>query len=83
MHDRGQDLGGSIDMVDHNQVIETLVQAIESIPEKRDNRHSDKDPVLEPHYKLVSVIHKLVRSGKLMVRCDPNISSFAAYHCED
>ncbi len=41
--------------------IDAIVQAIRCLPEKRDSRHSDKDPILEPHYKLVSMVHKLVR----------------------
>ncbi|KAL8668831.1 MAG: hypothetical protein Q9168_006553 [Polycauliona sp. 1 TL-2023] len=39
--------------------------AIETLPDRRDNKHSGKEPVLEPHYKLASVVHKLVFSGKL------------------
>ncbi|KAL8733240.1 MAG: hypothetical protein Q9166_002257 [cf. Caloplaca sp. 2 TL-2023] len=39
--------------------------AIEALPERRDNKHSEKEPVLEPHYKLASVVHKLVSTEKL------------------
>ncbi|KAI9704252.1 MAG: Histone transcription regulator 3 [Candelina mexicana] len=45
-----------------HEVIDAFVQAIENIPSKRDSR---QDPVLEPHYKLVSTVHKLVHSKEL------------------
>ncbi|KAI9724346.1 MAG: hypothetical protein M1812_000414 [Candelaria pacifica] len=48
--------------VDAHEVIDAFVQALETIPSKRDSR---QDPVLEPHYKLVSIVHKLVRRKEL------------------
>ncbi len=45
-------------------VIDAFTRAIETLPEKKDGR---RDPILEPHYKLASVIHKLVQRGKLRV----------------
>ncbi|KAL8696310.1 MAG: hypothetical protein Q9224_002861, partial [Gallowayella concinna] len=45
--------------------LEAFKMAIESLPERRDNKHSEKDPILEPHYKLASVVHKLVSSESL------------------
>lgn len=39
------------------KVVETVVNAIESLPEKRER---GREPILEPHYKLVSVTHKLL-----------------------
>lgn len=53
---------------DYNEVLEAFVKAIEFVPSKKDNRHPDKDPILEPHYKLVSVIHKLVQQREMTVR---------------
>ncbi len=50
--------------VDISDITEAFVQAIETIPSKRDTR---QDPVLEPHYKLVSTVHKLVRRKELTV----------------
>ena len=44
-----------------------FTSAIEHVPGKRDSRHPDRDPMLEPHYKLVSVVHKLVQRRKVMV----------------
>ena len=45
---------GSLEML-----LDVLKKAIQCVPNKRD-RHSDKDPILEPHYKIVSVVYKLV-----------------------
>ena len=45
----------------YKDVLDAFTKAIECVPEKRDNRHPDKDPILEPHYKLVSIVHKLVQ----------------------
>ncbi|KAF2712426.1 transcriptional corepressor of histone-like protein genes [Pleomassaria siparia CBS 279.74] len=38
------------------QVVDAFTSAIENLPEKRER---GRDPVLEPHYKLVSIVHKL------------------------
>ena len=48
-------------------VIDAFVRAIKSCPDKRDSRHPDKDLILEPHYKLVSVVHKLRISRRISV----------------
>ncbi|KAE9376333.1 hypothetical protein N431DRAFT_180202 [Stipitochalara longipes BDJ] len=42
-----------------DDIIHAFVNAIKTVPKPKDNR---QDPILEPHYKLVSVIHKLVMS---------------------
>ncbi|KAF2097913.1 hypothetical protein NA57DRAFT_24522, partial [Rhizodiscina lignyota] len=39
------------------EVLDAFTSAIETLPQKRDSR---KEPILEPHYKLVSITHKLV-----------------------
>ena len=41
------------------QVLRCFIKAIELLPEKKDSRDK-REPSLEPHYKLVSVIHKLI-----------------------
>ena len=51
--------------VDCLQPLDAFIRAIECAPEKRDSRHPDRDPILEPHYKLVSIVHKLVHGGHL------------------
>ncbi|KAF2445027.1 hypothetical protein P171DRAFT_387720 [Karstenula rhodostoma CBS 690.94] len=40
------------------EVIKAIVNAINTLPEKKER---GREPVLEPHYKLVSVTHKLVQ----------------------
>ena len=62
----------------YQSIIISLTRAIESLPDKRDGRHSEKDPVLEPHYKLLSIVHKLVhrnhisaREGCLLLKATP------------
>ncbi|KFY69107.1 hypothetical protein V496_00486 [Pseudogymnoascus sp. VKM F-4515 (FW-2607)] len=39
-------------------LVQVLERAIETVPKPRDSR---SDPTLEPHYKIVSVMHKLVQ----------------------
>ncbi|EEH04114.1 conserved hypothetical protein [Histoplasma capsulatum G186AR] len=48
--------------VEFDDVLDSLVDAIEALPSKRDSR---SDPILEPHFKLVSIVHKLVQRGIL------------------
>jgi hypothetical protein len=43
-------------------VINAFVKAIETVPKPKDSR---SEPILEPHYKLMSVAHKLVIHGDL------------------
>ncbi|KAI4255785.1 MAG: hypothetical protein L6R42_006559, partial [Xanthoria sp. 1 TBL-2021] len=45
--------------------------AIESLPERRDNKHPEKEPVLEPHYKLASVVHKLAETACQILNITP------------
>ena len=47
--------------VSYKLPIDAFLKAIENVPEKRDNRHPDKEPILEPHYKIVTIAYKLVR----------------------
>lgn len=50
--------------IEVDDILESLDSAIEYLPKKKDNRF---DPILEPHLKLVSIVHKLVRRGDLDV----------------
>ena len=45
-----------------DELLEVLIETVENLPQRKDNR---VDPILEPHFKLVSIVHKLVRSGLL------------------
>ena len=47
--------------------LNAFIRAIEIVPERRDSRHPEKEPILEPHYKLVSVVHKLVQKKEITV----------------
>ena len=49
-----------------DDVLDSFSQAINKLP----SRDSRKEPILEPHYKLVSVVHKLVIAEALEV-CMP------------
>lgn len=49
--------------IDTQVVIDALKKAVEVASNARKSRHSE--PILEPHYKIVSVLHKMVRSGDL------------------
>lgn len=63
---------GNHSPVEVDDVLDSLVDAIEALPSKRDSR---SDPILEPHFKLVSIVHKLVHGGFLTV------SSLIVYVC--
>jgi hypothetical protein len=43
-------------------VLSAFVKAIQTVPKPRDSR---QEPILEPHYKLVSIVHKLVIHGAM------------------
>ena len=47
-----------------DKVLEAFIRTIELLPDKKDSREK-REPVLEPHYKLVSIVHKLVGGGEL------------------
>ena len=50
----------------HQEIVTALVNSIKHAPGK-DLRHPEKGPTLEPHYKLLSVVHKMVFHLRLMV----------------
>ena len=49
------------------RVVEAFVRALELLPERdrKESRDTKRDPVLEPHYKLTSIVHKLVIRGSI------------------
>ena len=59
MHNCSDEVLGYAKRIGYQVVIDAIVRAIKSCPDKRDSRHPDKDPILEPHYKLTSVVYKL------------------------
>ncbi|KAL6718783.1 Histone transcription regulator 3 [Lecanora helva] len=66
MYSCSDDVRRNAKRIDYQSVIDTFTRAVEACPETRDSRHQDKPPILEPHYKLVSVTHKLVRSKQIL-----------------
>lgn len=48
-------------------VTREIIRAIQLLPTKKDPRRAPPEPVLEPHYKLVSIVHKMVLSQDLEV----------------
>ncbi|KAL9588355.1 MAG: hypothetical protein Q9203_002833 [Teloschistes exilis] len=63
----------------YQPAIEAFIMAIKHIPNHRDNRHPEKDPILEPHYKLVSTVHKLVSSGRIEVEAGCKVLESSPY----
>lgn len=55
---------GKFKRVEVDDVLDSLVDAIDALPQRRDSR---SDPIFEPHFKLVSIVHKLVYRGTLTV----------------
>lgn len=49
--------------------VDAFVKAIQCVPGKRDSRHPEKDPILDPHYKLLSIVYKLLKKGEIPVTC--------------
>lgn len=45
-----------------DEVLRAFVTAVKTVPRPRDSR---QEPILEPHYKLVSIVHKMVEAGSL------------------
>ena len=56
---------GNYTRVELDDLLDSLHDAVESLPQYKDTR---TEPVLEPHIKILSVVHKLVRRGHLSVR---------------
>ena len=50
--------------VEMQDVIDALLDSISALPQRRDSR---ADPIFEPHFKLLSVVHKLVIGGNMAV----------------
>lgn len=67
MHDCNESVLSGRSREGYQPAIEAFRMAIKHIPGHRDNRHPEKDPILEPHYKLVSIVHKLVSSARIGV----------------
>jgi hypothetical protein len=53
---------GGAKAVHLDDLLDCLLDAIDALPQKKDSR---SDPIFEPHFKLVSIVHKLVTRGSL------------------
>jgi hypothetical protein len=53
-----------------DEVLRAFVNAIKHVPKPRDSR---QEPILEPHYKLVSVVHKLVMMRAMEPQAGANL----------
>ena len=62
MHDCDDQVRGNGNPIGHKDVLNAFKRAVETAPERR-----DKEPILEPHYKLLSILHKLVQRNRLEV----------------
>jgi hypothetical protein len=51
-------------------VLNAFVKAVRTVPKPRDSR---QDPILEPHYKIVSIVHKLVMKGDMEPQAGANL----------
>lgn len=66
MYNCDDEIRGSRQAPHLDEILDVLANAIKTLPQRKDNRY---DPIIEPHYKIISVIHKLVTRGMLTVRC--------------
>jgi len=65
MYSCDEKVRGNSKPVDLDDVLDSLLDAIDTLPQRKDSR---SDPIFEPHYKLLSIIHKLVYRDILTVR---------------
>lgn len=65
--------------IGYEAVIEACKRAIDNLVCRRDSKHPEKDPTLEPHYKLVSIVHKLVSSRRLPAEAGCEILTATSY----
>jgi hypothetical protein len=63
---------GNAQRISVDDLLDSLLDAIDTLPQRKDSR---SDPIFEPHYKLVSIVHKLVDRGTLTV-CDLSYFSY-------
>ena len=81
MHNCSEEVRGRAPKIGYEEALNAFRRAIELLPERRDSRHPEKQLTLEPHYKLVSVVHKLVQSRQLQVsHCLIAVNDFANVH---
>ena len=57
-----------------DEVLNAVIRAIHTLPKQKEGK---QDPILEPHYKLVSIVHKLVGQNELTVSGAPSLAEIA------
>ncbi|KAL8825551.1 MAG: hypothetical protein Q9170_007753 [Blastenia crenularia] len=65
--------------IDFAPALNAFKRAIEFLPERRDSKHPEKDPMLESHYKLASIVQKLVSSRRLNAEAGCEVLSATSY----
>ena len=71
MYSCDESVRGAFTRIDVDVVLDSLLDAIDALPQRKDSR---SDPIFEPHYKLVSIVHKLVHRGDLTVSKCPLVT---------
>lgn len=79
MHNCSEEVRGRARKISYVEALDAFTRAIELLPERRDSRHPEKQLTLEPHYKLVSVVHKLVQSRRLQPEAGCNYLNASFY----
>lgn len=64
MYKCDESVRGNLKRVQIDDVLDSLLDAIDTLPPRRDSR---SDPIFEPYFKLVSIVHKLVHANVLTV----------------
>ncbi|TAQ86037.1 hypothetical protein B7494_g5637 [Chlorociboria aeruginascens] len=64
------DMKDKVNLPSVYSILDCFVSAIQTVPKPKDSR---QEPVLEPHYKLVSIAHKMVELGVLHMQDAANL----------
>ena len=65
MHNCDDGIRDGAKQISVDEVLYAVERAVETVSQRR-----EKEPILEPHYKLLSIIHKLVQKQRLGVSCN-------------
>ncbi|KAI5360721.1 Putative histone transcription regulator 3/CABIN1 [Septoria linicola] len=67
MHSANEQMRGHDKSPDAAHVVEHFVKALELLPDKdkKETKDSKREPILEPHYKLLSIVNKLWQKGSI------------------
>ncbi|KAL4810020.1 hypothetical protein BDV18DRAFT_51871 [Aspergillus unguis] len=62
MYNCDDEVRGLAKRISLDSVLDSLLDTIDALPQRKDSR---SEPIFEPHYKLVSIVHKLVKKEVL------------------